>query len=308
MSGWNKRLDLEMNTDETIHHLEFSTSQEAWERINEMFISLDPKLFDQGGTANSGVSVAYNIFVHIKRAWMDPEFDYGKHFNYTDSKWTSLLNNYVDFNKLDILRSRLRQIQIKYNQNYNVPYTFHNKHDNGKQCLLSAVFSKRFQQDTPVITLMLRASEITKRLAFDLLLIQRMAEYVFGPEQPVQINIFACQMYGNIETLLMYNTYKPLRKILKALPKDNAWRVRFQEILDKFKHGEEKDFSKFKVFFRSFKVFRRDEYPYKPLLAKDLLIEKDDIEYPEDCISYTQRKAYKKKYLKDEAKRHKEEG
>ena len=164
MGGWNKPLGLDMNTDEKVHTLEFSTSQQAWEGINEAFLRLDPILFDQGGTANSGVSVSYNIFVRIKRAWMDPDFDFGKYFNYTDSKWTTLLNNYIDFNKLDLLRSRLRCLKQKYNQNYNLPYVFHNTHDNGKQCLLTATFSKRFQQDTPVITMHLRASEVTKKI------------------------------------------------------------------------------------------------------------------------------------------------
>lgn len=55
MGGWNKPLGLEMNTDEKVHILEFSTSQQAWEGINEAFLRLDPILFDQGGTANSGV-------------------------------------------------------------------------------------------------------------------------------------------------------------------------------------------------------------------------------------------------------------
>lgn len=297
MAGWNKPLELEMNTDETCHHLEFHTSQQAWEGINEAFIRLDPSLFDRGGTANSGVSVSYNIFVRIKRAWMDPEFDFGKYFNYTDSKWTTLLNNYIDFNKLDLLRSRIRCMKQKYNQNYNLPYVFHNTHDNGKQCLLTATFSKRFQQDTPVITIHLRASEVTKRLAFDLLLVQRMAEYVYGPDQPVQINIFACQMYGNVETLLMYNTYKPIKKVMKGMDKSNPWYQRVMEIFKKFMNGPESEFSRFKVFFRSYKVIRRDNYPYKPLLAKDLTIEDEDIEYPEECISYSQRRKYKQKYL-----------
>lgn len=299
MSGWNRPLEnLEMDTSESIHSLEFNTSQEAWEGINEAMLRLDPVLFTKGGTANSGVSAVYNIFVHIKRAWMDPEFDFGRMFNYTPSKWTTLLNNYVDFNKLDLIRSKLRAMSAKYNQNYNVTYLFHNRHDNGKQCLLSATFSKRFQQDTPVVTVHMRASEVTKRLAFDLLLVQRMAEYIYGPKVPVQINLFACQMYGNIETLLMYTTCKRLKKIFKGVDiKNNPWYDKVKEVYDRMKKGTEEQFCKFKVFFRSFKVLRPDLYQYKPLLAKDLVIEEDDIEYPENCISYSQRKKYKKDYL-----------
>lgn len=297
MSGWNRRLEgLQSNTEETLHSLEFATSQEAWEKLNEAFLRLDPVLFDKGATANSGVAVVYNVFIKIRKAWVDPDFDYGRCFNYKETKWTSLLNNYIDFNKLDLLRSKLRLLKNKYNQNYNVTYMFNNHHDNGKQCLIAATFSKRFGEDIPVITMVVRASEITKRLIFDFLLIQRMAEYVYGPEQSVQINLFATQMYGNVETLLMYSAYKPLKKVIKGI--DNPWTKRVKEVYKKILNGTEKGWSSFKVFFRSFKVLRPDLYEYQALLAKDLLLEYEDIEYPENVISYSQRKAYKKKLLK----------
>ena len=301
MSGWNKQLNgLELNTEEQIHSLEFATSQEAWEKLNEGFLRLEPSLFAKGATANSGVAVVYNVFIKIRKAWVDPDFDYGRCFNYKETKWTSLLNNYIDFNKLDLLRSKLRVLKTKYNQNYNVTYMFNNHHDNGKQCLIAATFSKRFGEDIPVITMVIRASEITKRLIFDFLLIQRMAEYVYGPEQSVQINLFATQMYGNVETLLMYHTHKPLKKVLKGTDKENSWIKRLNEVFDKFQNGKEKDFSSFKVFFGSFKVLRPDLYKetYKSMKAKELLLEYEDIEYPENVISYSQRKAYKKKLLK----------
>lgn len=297
MSGWNRKLEgLQSNTEETLHSLEFATSQEAWEKLNEAFLRLDPVLFDKGATANSGVAVAYNVFIKIRKAWVDPDFDYGRCFNYKETKWTSLLNNYIDFNKLDLLRSKLRILKNKYNQNYNVTYMFNNHHNNGKQCLIAATFSKRFQEDIPVITMVIRASEITKRLIFDFLLIQRMAEYVYGPDQSVQINLFATQMYGNVETLLMYSAYKPLKKVIKGI--DNPWTKRVKEVYKKIQKCTEKEWSSFKVFFRSFKVLRPDLYEYQALLAKDLLLEYEDIEYPENVISYSQRKAYKKKLLK----------
>lgn len=299
MSGWNKKIPgLEIDCDETIHSLEFATSQEAWEKINEAFLRLDPILFSKGATANSGVAVAYNVFVKIRKAWVDPEFDYGRCFNYTETKWTSLLNNYIDFNKLDLMRSRIRTFRNSYSQNYNVTYTFNNRHDNGKQCLIAATFSKRFNMDIPVITMIMRASEVTKRLIFDFLLIQRMAEYIYGPDQTVQINVFATQMYGNCETLLMYDTYRPFKKVVKGV--ENPWVDSLKETMNKFKTGTEAKYSSFKVFFRSFKVLRPDLYgdTYRHLYARQLVIEEDDIEYPEDVISYSQRKAYKRKILK----------
>lgn len=300
MSGWNHKLEgLQLNPEESLHSLEFATSQEAWEKLNEGFLRLEPALFAKGAIANSGVAVVYNVFIKIRKAWVDPEFDYGRCFNYKETKWTSLLNNYIDFNKLDLLRSKLRVLRNKYNQNYNITYMFNNHHDNGKQCLISATFSKRFGEDIPVITMVVRASEITKRLIFDFLLIQRMSEYVYGLDQSVQINLFATQMYGNVETLLMYHTHKPLKKVLKGA-EENAWNKRIKEIWKKFQKGTEKEFSSFKVFFRSFKVLRPDLYEetYKSMKAKELLLEYEDIEYPENVISYSQRKAYKKKLLK----------
>jgi hypothetical protein len=302
VSGWNRKLEgLQSNMEETLHSLEFATSQEAWENLNEAFLRLAPVIFDKGATANSGVAVAYNMFIKIRKAWVDPEFDYGRAFNYKETKWTSLLNNYIDFNKLDLMRSKLRVLKNTHNQNYNISYIFNNKHDNGKQCLIAATFSKRFQEDIPVITMVLRSSEITKRLIFDFLLVQRMAEYIYGPNQSVQINLFATQMYGNVETLLMYCVQKPLKKILKGVDKENPWINRLLEVWEKFQNGTEKDWSSFKLFFRSFKVLRPDLYEdtYKSMKAKELHIEEDDeIEYPENVISYSQRKKYKKELIK----------
>lgn len=49
MSGWNHKLKgLQTNTEESLHSLEFATSQEAWEKLNEGFLRLDPILFEKG--------------------------------------------------------------------------------------------------------------------------------------------------------------------------------------------------------------------------------------------------------------------
>lgn len=117
-------------------------------KLNEGFLRLDPALFEKGAIANSGVAVVYNVFIKIRKAWVDPEFDYGRCFNYKETKWTSLLNNYIDFNKLDLLRSKLRVLRNKYNQNYNITYMFNNHHDNGKQCLIAATFRKVWGRHT----------------------------------------------------------------------------------------------------------------------------------------------------------------
>jgi hypothetical protein len=283
------------NVPETIHFLEFATSQEAWEKINEMFLYHDEKLFDSGSSHTSGMSAVFNTFIKVRKAWVDPDFDYGKVFNYREQKWTTLINNYLNLNKLDLLRSKVRYFQSKYNQNYNISYSFDNTHDNGKGCLLAATFSRRLNDDVPVITIMLRSSEITKRLIFDFLLVQRMGEYVYGDTTTFMINVFATQMYCNTETLVMYNTHKDIKKILKNYP-ETMWTKNVIITFDKFMDNPH-DFSSYKVFLRTAKCLRPDAFKgnYKPLLARNLKLEYDETEYPEDCITLTQRKKYKKK-------------
>lgn len=67
-----------------------------------------------------------------------------------------------------------------------------------------------------------------------------MSEYVYGPDQSVQINLFATQMYGNVETLLMYHTHKPLKKVLKGA-EENAWNKRIKEIWKKFQRVQRRN-------------------------------------------------------------------
>ncbi len=280
---------------ELVHSFEFATSMEAWEKINEMFLYHSRKLFKFGASYTSGMSAVYNIFINIRKAWVDPDFDYGKMFNYREQKWTTLVNNYLNLNKLDLLRSKVRYFQSKYNQNYNISYSFDNTHDNGKGCLLAATFSRRLNDDIPVITVMLRSSEITKRLIFDLLLVQRMGEYVYGEKATFMINIFASQMYCNTETLVMYHTYKDIKDILSTKP-STKWTESVLETYNKFM-DDPHSFSSYKVFLRTAKCLRPDVFKghYKPLKAKDLKLEYDEIEYPEDCITLSQRKKFKKK-------------
>ena len=98
MGGWNRPIEgMNFNLEEGVHSLEFATSQEAWEKLNEMFLTIDPIIFEKGGLANSGLATVYNVFIKIRKAYVDPEFNYGRVFNYTATKWTSLLNNYIDF-------------------------------------------------------------------------------------------------------------------------------------------------------------------------------------------------------------------
>ena len=86
---------------------------------------MDSNLFDYGAVANNGVAVCYNVFIKIDRAWVDPDFDFGRAFNYKETKWVSLLNNYIDFNRLDLIKSSLNSKNSRVNsKNYNISYIF----------------------------------------------------------------------------------------------------------------------------------------------------------------------------------------
>lgn len=288
-----------INKQLKVRQVFYPTSQAAWEGINEIFIKGDPILFTEGegGRISSSAIYAYNVVVNIRKAWMDPEFDFGKLFNYQKTKWNLLLNNYVNFNQLDLMRSQVRSTELKRNH-YNYSFDFDNTHSNGKGCLIAASFCRRDDLDIPIIIANLRSSEITKRLAFDLLLLQRLGEYVYGGDQTFMIQLNCNQMYAALETLIMYDTHKSIKKVTKGL--DSVWIQKVLKMLKFFKTCDEKDV-KYKVYRRTLACIQPGKVPGKKeitLCAKDLLLGYDDIPYPESCISYTARQAFKKKYLK----------
>ena len=282
------------------HLFEYATSQEAWADINRKFLTKDKDVFDGNSAYNSGISVLFNVFIKIRKAWVDPDFDFGKMFNYKEQKWTILINNYLDLNKLDILRSKVRYFDSRYNQNYNLSYTFENKHDNGKGCLLAITLSRRIGTDIPVITMVLRSSEITKRLIFDLLLVQRMGEYIYG-NTTFSLEIYATQMYCNTETVLMYNSYEPVLPLIES-SKDGVWAEQAKSVFNKFFTNPEA-YTKYKVYLRAVKSINPKAFNHKstPLLAKNLYIyDKDimDIEFPISCISLKDRRKFLNKLKK----------
>ena len=97
---------------------------------------------------------------------------------------------------------------------YNYSMSFTNNHGCGKKCLLSIVFSKRCKENNPTISVYLRASEITKRLIFDFLFVQRIGEYVYGHNN-FKMVFHINQMFNDNTVLLMYHAHKDIRKLLK---------------------------------------------------------------------------------------------
>lgn len=234
----------------------YSDSLSFWEKLNEAFLTADENLdFVCKGKA----TYLYDHVVGIKKPKLDPRFDFGRHFNYTISKWRSLVANYISREELDILAKEIRGEENKKSRSYALALQFQNNHGHGKNCLLSMVFSRRPGKDKPNICVFLRASEITKRLICDLLLFQRIGEYVYKDTQ-FTLTIHFNQMFNDDTVLLMYHAHKSILD-MDIKP----------ELEDRLKYLLNCDPNeiKYKVHKRALKVLRPEIFKYPVTLAKD---------------------------------------
>lgn len=242
--------------------LTYTDSMVAWEKLNEAFIRNDVGLIS---TYRGRALYSYNVTILIFRPEVDPKFDFGRHFNYTIAKWKSLVRNYVNYGELYSLKEEILKEEGKKSM-YNIAYQFSNSHKHGKNCLLSMVFSRRDSKGTPYISVFLRASEVTKRLICDLLLFQRIGEYIYG-DNLFSLVIHFNQMFNDDTVLLMYNAHKDVHKILKKSEDKDRKKI-LKERLDYLLTCDPEDI-KYKVHKRAFKVLRPELYKYPKTLAKD---------------------------------------
>jgi hypothetical protein len=284
---------------ETVKVLEYATSQEAWEGVNEYFLNNSREIVKRGGGRYGPQLISYDMFIKIRKAYVDPSFDFGNMFGYRKQKWSSLVNNYINQNYLDILKSEVLIKIQKKTPSYNLSMQFDNSHGSGKNCLLSLTVSRRVTSDHPILSLNLRSSEITKRLLWDLLLIQRISEYIFGKKQYVSIQLFCGNMYQNTESFIMMDNHIKISDMMKIREGKgmDVWQERTIKTLEDFKNVDHKTV-KYKVHLRSVNQLQGLKGD-KPLLAGECLLYSDSsIPYPENCISIEQRKKFKTKYLK----------
>lgn len=239
-------------------------SMKAWEELNEAFIKADSRFHFMFG---HGALYAYDLVIGIRRPQVDPNFDFGRHFNYTSSKWRSLVANYVDKEELAVIRDEVTTEETKRSSSkvYNLALQFTNKHGHGKNCLLSMVFCRRFGDSKPTVCVFLRASEVTKRLICDLLLFQRIGEYVYG-NTSFQLVIHFNQIFNDDTVLLMYDVHKSIIGLLKDSGGERTRNLlkRLAEL--KMKNPED---VKYKVHRRAAKVLHPELYEYPETLAKD---------------------------------------
>lgn len=187
----------------------FADFQLAWEGMNEFLANNQTEITNNGYGGTYGTEmVLYGAIINVELAKMDANFDFGKELGYTNKKWSKLVNNYINFDYLELVKSEVLAREKKKATSYNHVFHFDNSHGSGKDCLISLQFQKRLDEDYPCVIFTTRASECTKRLIFDLLLIQRMTEYVYGTKQIINAKLFIPFMYINVESYLIYCHHK----------------------------------------------------------------------------------------------------
>ncbi len=269
-----------------------NNSQEAWEFLNEYILLNEKQLKAHGAGREGNSSISYDNLIFIKKAWVDPNFDFGKVFGYKMQKWTHLVNNYVDLNYLDIIKTEILDNERKKKRTYNTAFQFSNYHGSGKGCLLSITFSRRINSDIPILVFSTRATEVTRRLLIDLLLIQRIGEYIYGIKQAFSIQFYCPMAYIQCESFLHY---------VDRYYKNQLWKITepFQELVmstyQRFKTCNPKSI-RYTSHQRIAKHIQMKGVGHHKMLASELTLQvKQVIDYPEDCLTDLQRREYKKK-------------
>lgn len=194
---------------------EFNDLQKAWEGMNEYLINEEYKIKNGNGNSFGSEVVLYDVTLLVDDGKIDKNFNFGKVLGYTDKKWTKLIRNYINYNYLDLVASEIKKRDEARNPHYNYTFHFDNNYGHGKDCLISLTFSRRKKEESPTVTFHSRASEITKRLIFDFLLVQRICEYIYGKKLKCHIICHIQYMYIAQECVLMYCAWKGIYNVLK---------------------------------------------------------------------------------------------
>lgn len=282
----------------------FNNPIEAWVNIIKMFINQEPSLFEEGqGAIITGSSYTYGLTLMINEAKFDPEFDFGKVMGYTQGKWSSLLNNYLDLDAMDVLKAQIREFEKNkaVNRNYHIGFNFADSHGNGKGCLVSGVFSRMIYVDKPRLTIIMRASDVVTRLPWDLLLACRIGQYVYGHDE-FTIELFIRSAFADDISLMLYNGYEPIEPLIKAIENEDR-RKKLKKALKKVKEASDEGTDPgYQAYTRVYKIFNPDKYgkEVKSLKAKDCIIgDWDGIPMPKGgCPSILVRNNIKKAYTK----------
>lgn len=245
-----------------------ATTQEAWEWLNEFLATREKEVKENGGMRSGAQIISYDHYMEINKLWVDPEFDFGFIFGYKKQKWSILKSNYIDMNKLDLVKSEILSKEKKNTQNYNIAFKFSNKHSHGHGCLLTLVFQRRHTQDNPIVIMNIRSSEVTKRLLMDFVLVQRITEYIYGPGVSASARLFSGNCYMSAETFVMYHNHKNIHTFIEK--GNSIFSDRILDIYDKFSQPGSYKTITYKVHQRAAK--RLNLLPNPELKSKDLTL------------------------------------
>lgn len=285
-------------------HYKFPDPVTAWSELIKKFLNQEEELFTDGqGAVITGSVYSYGVGVLIEKAQFDPEFDFGLIMGYTQSKWSSLLNNYLDLDAMDVLKTQIRELEKNkaQNRNYHIGFNFADSHGNGKGCLVSGVFSRMIGIDNPRLTIVMRASDIVTRLPWDLLLAVRLGAYVYGHED-FSIELFLRSAFADDITVMLYNGYEDIEPLIANIENEDR-RKKLKKTLKKVKKAAEQGTDPgYQAYTRVYKIFNPEAFNIEPksLKAKDCIIgDWDGIPMPKGgCPSIITRNAIKKAYLK----------
>ncbi len=189
----------------------YTDSEDAWVNMNRDLICSD--LSDRDRVVVSNQVILYDVFIKIRKSYVSEDWDFTKTVNYTPAKWTSLVNNYLDRPHFEEVMSLVLHRELKKDRNYNITCWFSNKHGGGKGCLISCTFSRRLGEEYPILNVVMRASEFYKRGMFDLLLIHRIGQEVYGEDAHFGVNILAHQLWGGSDWLSLLTSVIPADKL-----------------------------------------------------------------------------------------------
>jgi hypothetical protein len=292
--------DKKPTTKMVVNFLQFKNAQSAWEGINKFMLQQETQILENGGAIYGPELISYNNLIRIKDMKVDPEFDFGHKLTYKDKKWSALVNNYCNFDYLDIIKAEIKIREKKKARSYNYAYHFNNHHGSGKDCLIALNFTRRVDHPNPVVVFEVRVSEVTQRLIFDFLLVQRMVEYVYGTEVKVEGHFFAPSMFITGERIMAFNNVTPLKKLLRKQIKTKTV-TRFQRaVLNKLKKYSSVDpmSIQFRSFRRAAQVAQVDITTEKSLKAKDLSLFKNIETFPDEIVTPKHRAKFKREKTK----------
>lgn len=285
-------------------NLNYKDPVDAWQSIIKLFLNQEESLFKEGqGAVITGSLYTYGMTVFIENATFDPDFDFGRIMGYSQGKWSSLLNNYLDLDAMDVLKAQIREFEKNkaVNRNYHIGFNFADSHGNGKGCLVSGIFSRMIYIEKPRLTIIMRASDVVTRLPWDLLLACRMGQYVYGHED-FSIELVIRSAFADDISIMLYNGFEPIEPLIKNVANDER-RKKLKKALKKVRTAaDEGQDPGYQAYTRVYKIFNPEKYgkEIKSLLAKDCIIgDWDGIPMPKGgCPSILVRNNIKKAYTK----------